>query len=87
MTLAVFVNFSTGAMVPVVFHSDMWSTNAVIVFVVCLWYCYVVVDENSLGLSTCLTQCIFDLLCQMWELDEAMCRIDDHTVMSHKAQP
>ena len=32
--LAVSVNFSTGVMVPVVFHSDTWSTNAVIVFVV-----------------------------------------------------
>ena len=28
------VNFSTGVTVPVVFHSDEWSTNAVIVFVV-----------------------------------------------------
>ena len=28
------VNFSTGGTVPVVFHSNKWSTNAVIVFVV-----------------------------------------------------
>ena len=34
MRLAVSVNFSTGVTVPVVFHSDTWSTNAVIVFVV-----------------------------------------------------
>ena len=32
--LAASVNFSTGVTVPVVFHSDEWSTNAVIVFVV-----------------------------------------------------
>ena len=32
--LAAPVNFSTGVTVPVVFHSDKWSTNAVIDFVV-----------------------------------------------------
>ena len=32
--LAASVNFSTGVTVPVVFHSDKWSTNAVVVFVV-----------------------------------------------------
>ena len=32
--LAASVNFSTGVTVPVVFRSDKWSTNAVIVFVV-----------------------------------------------------
>ena len=32
--LAASVNFSTGVTVPVVIHSDEWSTNAVIVFVV-----------------------------------------------------
>ena len=32
--LAASVNFSTGVTVPVVFHSDTWSANAVIVFVV-----------------------------------------------------
>ena len=34
MRLVVSVNFSTGVTVPAVFHSDTWSTNAVIVFVV-----------------------------------------------------
>ena len=34
MRLAVSVFFSTGVTVPVVFHSDTWSTNVVIVFVV-----------------------------------------------------
>ena len=34
MRLADSVNFSTGVTVPVLFHSDMWSTKAVIVFVV-----------------------------------------------------
>ena len=34
MRLAVSVNLSTEVTVPVVFHSDKWSTNAVIVFVV-----------------------------------------------------
>ena len=34
MRLAVSVNFSTGVTVRVVFHSDTWSTNAVIVSVV-----------------------------------------------------
>ena len=34
MRLADSVNFYTGVTVPVVFHSDTWSTNAVIVFVV-----------------------------------------------------
>ena len=34
MRLAVSVNFSSGVTIPVVFHSDTWSTNAVIVFVV-----------------------------------------------------
>ena len=32
--LAASVNFSTGLTVPVIFHCDMWSTYAVIVFVV-----------------------------------------------------
>ena len=32
--LAASVNFPTGVTVPVVCHSDGWSTNAVIVFVV-----------------------------------------------------
>ena len=32
--LAASVKFSTGATVPVVFHSDKWSTKAVIVLVV-----------------------------------------------------
>ena len=32
--VAASVNFSTGVTVPVVFHSDKWSTNPVIVFVV-----------------------------------------------------
>ena len=34
-----------------------------------LWYCYAVVDENSLGFSTRLTWSNFDLHCQMWEMD------------------
>ena len=34
MRFAVSVNFSTGVTVPNLFHSDKWSTNAVIVFVV-----------------------------------------------------
>ena len=34
MRLAVSVNFFTVVTVPVVFHSNKWSTNAVIVFVV-----------------------------------------------------
>ena len=44
-------------------------------------------DKNNLGFSTCLTQCTFDLHCQKWEMDEAMCSIDDHTVVFHKVQP
>ena len=43
-------------------------------------------DEDGLRLNTCLTQCTFDLHCQMWEVDETMKGIDDHTVMSHKVQ-
>ena len=43
-------------------------------------------DENSLRLNTCLTQRAFDLHCQMWEMDETMGSIDDHTVMSHEVQ-
>ena len=43
--------------------------------------------ENRLGFSTCLTQCTFDLHCKMWEVDEAMCGIDDHLVMFHKVKP
>ena len=42
-------------------------------------------DENSFGFSTHLAQCTFDLHCQMWEMDEAMCSIADQTVMSHEA--
>ena len=34
INFAASVNFSNGVTVPVVFHSDKWSTNAVIVFVV-----------------------------------------------------
>ena len=34
MRLAVSVKFSTGVTVPVVFHSELWSTIAVIFFVV-----------------------------------------------------
>ena len=44
-------------------------------------------DEKRLGLSTCLAQYTFDLHCQIWEVDEAMCGIDDHTVVSHEVQP
>ena len=33
MRLSISVNFPTGVTVPVVFHSEKWSTNAVIVFV------------------------------------------------------
>ena len=43
-------------------------------------------DGNNLGFSTCLTQCTFNLHCQMWEVNEAMCGIDDHSVMSHEMQ-
>ena len=51
-----------------------------------LWYCFAIVDEKSLEFSTCLTQCTFDLHFQMWEVNEAMCGIDDHTVMSHEVR-
>ena len=44
-------------------------------------------DEISLGFSAHLTSCISELDCQMWEMDEAMCSIDDHTVMSHEVHP
>ena len=44
-------------------------------------------NENSLGFSTRLAQCIFDLHCQLWEIDGAICSIDDHTVVSREVQP
>ena len=51
-----------------------------------LWYFYTIVDKNSLKFSTCLTQCTFNLHYQMCEMNEAVCGIDDHTVMFHEVQ-
>ena len=50
------------------------------------WYCCVVVNENNLGFNARLVLYLFDWHCQMWEIDEAVCSINDHTLMSHKVQ-
>ena len=85
MRLAVSVNFSTGVTVPVVFHSDTWSTNAVIVFVVN--FGIVMLSCKRTGWALTLVWLNALLTCQIWEVDEAMCGIDDHTFMFHEVQP
>ena len=51
MRLVVSVNFSTGVTVPVVFHSDVWSTNAVNVFVVICGIVILSWMRTALGLT------------------------------------
>ena len=84
--LAASVNFPTGVTVPVVFHSDGWSTNALTVFLH-WWYCYTVVSENNLKFGTRSARCVFDLHCQVGRMHESICSVDDHAVISHEVQP
>ena len=76
--LAVSAHFPNGFTVPVVFHSEGWSIKAVIVFVVSGG----IVSENRLGVCCC-----FNLYPQMWEMYEAVCCVNEHTVVRHKVQP
>ena len=39
------------------------------------------------GLALVWLKSTFDLHCQIREIEEAMCGIDDHTVLSHEVQP
>ena len=59
--LAASVNFPTGVTIPVVFRCDGWSTNALKFW----WYCYAIVNENSLRFGTCFARSAFDLHCQV----------------------
>ena len=84
--LAISVNFSNGVTVLVVCDSQEWSTNAVIVFVVL--GCQGIVRDDRLGFCSCFTSGSFIFLHrQVWEMYEAVCRVDDYTVVPHKIQP
>ena len=41
-------------------------------------------NKNRLVLGTCSARSVFGLHCQVWKMDEAMCSVDDHTVVSHE---
>ena len=68
MRLSISVNFSTGVTVPVVFHSDKWSTNAVIVFVVICGIVMLSRTRTAWGLAlvwlNALLNCI--VKCRKW---------------------
>ena len=85
--IAVSVTFPTGIIVPVVFRSDGWSTNAVIAFFVISGTVMLLWITSAWSFGNPLARSAFDLPCQVWKMDEAMCSIDDHTVVSNEVQP
>ena len=85
--LAVSVNFSNGVTVPVVFHFDGWSTKAVFVFVVVGGMVRASSVMTGCGFVFVSLEAFFNLHCQVRKVYEAVCRVNDYTVVPHKMQP
>ena len=68
--------------------SIRWLVKKCCICFCCQWrYCYAILNRNMLMRGICFARSIFGLHCQIWEMDEAVYRVDDQTVVSHDVQP
>ena len=44
-------------------------------------------NNDNLSFSTGFARSAFDSDCQVRKTNEAMCSVDDHTILSHEVQP
>ena len=84
---AVSVNFSNGVTVPVVFHFEMWSTKAVIVFVVVGGIVKASSVMTGWGFVVVPLEAVLTCIVNAGRVYEAVCRVNDYTVIPHKMQP
>ena len=67
-----------------------WVANKCSDCFCCHWWYFlgiVKVEEDSLRFSTCFARCTSGLHCLVGKIDEAMCSVDDHAIVSDGAQP
>ena len=43
-------------------------------------------NADSLRFCTYFARCVFDMLCPVGKMDEAMCNADDHGILSHEVE-
>ena len=85
--LAVSVNFSNGVVVPVVFHFDGQSTKAVIVFVVVGGIVRARSVMTGCRFVVVSLEAVLTCICQVREMNEAVCRVNDYTDVPHGMEP
>ena len=85
--LAASVNFSSRVTVPVVFHFDGWSIKAVIVFVVVGGIVRASSVMTGCGFVIFPLEAVLFCIVKCGKIYEAVCRVDDYTVVPHKMQP
>ena len=85
--LAVSVNFSNVVTVPVMFHFDGWSMKAVIVFVVVGGMVRALSVMTGCGFVVVSLEAVLTFIVKWGKMYEAVCRVNDYTVVPHKMQP